>query len=128
MNHHLQLTRGMDLLSEIQLPTLTALAVSTFQLTPISLLHHYEFYPLFRLWRAETDGGRNIVAKAWGGRFPFQAKIALVTSDIIEVPLEVIDNFVVHPFTTRLDNVIEGQRTKSLIQALGDLTDIADLE
>jgi len=88
------------------------------------LLHHYVVGTLFALWRAETDGGKDIVAKAWGGRFPFQAKIALVTPDIIEVPRQVIDEYVVNPATARLDNVIEGQRAEGLIQALGDLTEM----
>ena len=92
------------------------------------LLHHYEVETLFALWRAETYGGKNIVAKAWGGRFPFQAKIALATPDIIEVPRQVIDDFVVNPSTARLDNVIEGERAKSLIQALSELTEIAESE
>lgn len=50
------------------------------------LLHHYEYDTHFGLWRAATDGGRRIVPKAWGGKFPFQARIALVTTSILDLP------------------------------------------
>src|SRR5947208_1601664 len=42
-------------------------------------LYHYEVGTLFGLWRAVADGGKNLVQKAWRGRFPFQVKVALVT-------------------------------------------------
>lgn len=50
------------------------------------LLHHFEYDTLFGLWRAATDGGKKLVAKAWGGKFPFQARITLVTPTIVELP------------------------------------------
>jgi hypothetical protein len=50
------------------------------------LLHHYEYDTLFGLWRATTDGGRRLVPKAWGGKFPFQVRIALATPSIAELP------------------------------------------
>ena len=50
------------------------------------LLHHYEYDSLFGLWRATTDGGRKLVPKAWGGKFPFQAKVIMATLVIVELP------------------------------------------
>lgn len=50
------------------------------------LLHHYEYDTLLALWRAEGDGGKRLVAKAWGGKFPFQVRVALLTSSIVELP------------------------------------------
>jgi hypothetical protein len=50
------------------------------------LLHHYEYDTLFGLWRATTDGGKKLVPKAWGGKFPFPARITLATSTIVELP------------------------------------------
>ena len=89
-------------------------------------LHHYEFGTLFALWRAQTDGGRNLVPEAWGGKFPFQAKVELATPDIIEVPQQVIDDFVVNESTGRLDNIIEESRAKNIIQAVPGITEISE--
>jgi hypothetical protein len=50
------------------------------------LLHHYEYDTLFGLWSAATDGGKKLVAKAWGGKFPFQVRITLATASIVELP------------------------------------------
>ena len=36
------------------------------------LLHHYEIGSLLGLWISTSDGGRNLVSKIWGGKFPFQ--------------------------------------------------------
>ena len=50
------------------------------------LLHHYEYDTHFGLWRATTDGGRRLVPKVWGGKFPFQARVDLVTPSILDLP------------------------------------------
>src|SRR3974377_2259168 len=51
-------------------------------------LYHYEVGTLFALWQAATHGGRNLVPKGWGGRFPFHVKVtlALATPTILEIP------------------------------------------
>ena len=81
---------------------------------------------MFALWRAQSDGGRYLVPKAWGGKFPFQAKVELATPDITEVPKQVIDDFVVNESTGRLDNIIEESKTENLIQALRGITEISE--
>ena len=50
------------------------------------LLHHYEYDTLLALWRATADGGKKLVARAWGGKFPVQATVALATPGIVELP------------------------------------------
>jgi len=85
------------------------------------LLRHYEVGTVFALWRAETDGGRKLVPRAWGGRFPFQARVALVSPEIIEVPPKVVEEFLVSPETGRYDNQIEGARAEGLVEALRGL-------
>jgi len=90
------------------------------------LLHHYEVGTLLALWKADINGGLKIVPKAWGGRFPFQARVTLVSSGIIEVPRKAIDDFVVSPLTGRLDNVLEGERAEGLIQVLRGMTQLRE--
>src|SRR5271170_4139148 len=62
-------------------------------------LYHYEVGVLFGMWRASSDGGKNIVPKAWGGRFPFQAMIALFTPEIVEIPKAEVVEIVLNPAT-----------------------------
>jgi len=90
------------------------------------LLRHYEVGTVFALWRAETDGGRKLVPQAWGGRFPFQARVALVSRGIVEVPPKVVEEFVVSPETGRYDNVIAGERADGLLQTLLPLVAVCD--
>jgi hypothetical protein len=85
------------------------------------LLRHYEVGTVFALWRAESDGGRKLVPRAWGGRFPFQARVALVSAEIIEVPAKVVQEYIVAPATGRHDNVIEGERAEGLLRVLREL-------
>jgi hypothetical protein len=90
------------------------------------LLRHYEVGTVFALWRAESDGGRKLVPRAWGGRFPFQARVALVSPEIIEVPTKVVEDYIVNPATGRGDNVIDGERAEGLIQALRGLAQLRE--
>jgi hypothetical protein len=79
-------------------------------------LYHYEVGVLFGMWRASSDGGKNIVPKAWGGRFPFQTKIALFTPEIVEIPKADVVEIVLNPITGKLDNVLEGDRAERLLR------------
>ena len=81
-------------------------------------LYHYEVNTLFGLWQASGDGGKNLVPKAWGGRFPFQVKVALVTPEIVELPKAKIIEAVLNPETGKCDNVLEGDRAESLLRIL----------
>lgn len=79
-------------------------------------LYHYEVETLFGLWQASSEGGKNLVPKAWGGRFPFQAQVSLTTPDIIELPKAKIIEYVFNQATGKFDNVLEGDRAESLLQ------------
>jgi len=50
------------------------------------LLHHYEIGGLLGLWQATCDGGKNLVPKVWGGKFPYQVKVKLVIPKVTDVP------------------------------------------
>jgi hypothetical protein len=82
------------------------------------LLHHFEFGLLFGLWQATTSGGRGLVPKAWGGRFPYQVRIALVTPKAIEVPKPLIALFNVDPAKGRFDPVVEPVLAAKVINGL----------
>jgi hypothetical protein len=71
------------------------------------VLHHYEFDTLLALWQADTDGGKKLVPKAWGGKFPFQARVALRTPKIVELPKGTVGS---------AERVLEGQRAEQVLQ------------
>lgn len=73
------------------------------------LLHHYEYDTLFGLWRAASDGGRRLVPKAWGGKFPFQTLVSLATATILELPKGTVGS---------AERVVEGQRADQILQIL----------
>jgi hypothetical protein len=70
-------------------------------------LYHYEVGTLFALWQATTDGARNLVPKAWHGRFPFQVKVALITPEIVEIHKTSIPESLRNPSTGKFDNVLD---------------------
>lgn len=74
-----------------------------------ALLLHYEYDTLFGLWRAATDGGKKLVAKAWGGKFPFQARITLVTPSIVELPKGTLGP---------AERIVEGPRAQAVLDLL----------
>ncbi|MCE9552914.1 MAG: hypothetical protein K8T91_06000 [Planctomycetes bacterium] len=80
------------------------------------LLHHYEIGGLLGLWKATSDGGRNLVPKIWGGKFPFQVKVELVLPKITDVPQKVLAEFGADPANGRFDNCVDEQLAQSLIR------------
>src|SRR5438477_12458464 len=79
-------------------------------------LYHYEVNTLFGLWQANGEGGKNLVPKAWGRRFPFQVKVTLVTPEIVQLPKTKVVESVLNPATGKIDNVLEGGRAETLLQ------------
>ncbi len=67
-------------------------------------LYHYEVGTLFALWNAIANGGKNLSPRAWGGRFPFQVKVALLTPDIIEIPKARVAEQFMNYATGKFDN------------------------
>lgn len=82
------------------------------------LLHHYGAGALFALWQASSNGGKNLVPKAWGGRFPYQVKVALLSPTIVEVPKEILTEFQVDPAIGRFDNLVDSELALRLLPKL----------
>lgn len=82
------------------------------------LLHHYEIGGLLGLWQATCNGGRNLVPKMWGGKFPFQAKVKLVLPKVTEVPKKVLADLGINPAIGRFDNCLDEDLADDLIQSL----------
>jgi hypothetical protein len=70
------------------------------------LLHHFEFGLVFGLWRASGAGGKNVVPRVWGGKFPYQVKIELAVPKVVEVPKGILAEFGVDPVKGRFDSVV----------------------
>lgn len=81
-------------------------------------LYHYEVSTLFALWQATTGGGRNLVPKAWGGRFPFQVRVSLITPEIIEIPKAKLPVSFLDRETAKFHNVIESERAETFLGLL----------
>jgi hypothetical protein len=82
------------------------------------LLHHYEIGGLLGLWKATSNGGRNIVPKIWGGKFPFQVKVELLLPKVTEVPRKVLVDASIDPAVGRFDNCLEEALAHSIIHSL----------
>jgi len=81
-------------------------------------LYHYEVGALFALWRAESDGGKNLVPKMWGGRFPFQVSVVLATPEIISLPKADVGERFLNPETGKFYNHLEGDAAEALLRAI----------
>jgi hypothetical protein len=82
------------------------------------LLHHMEAGSLLGLWRAATDGGRNLDARAWKGKFPFQVRVMQASPKINELAKALISEFHVDPIVGRFDNVVEDELAAKIMEAL----------
>ena len=82
------------------------------------LLHHYEIGGLLGLWQATCDGGKNLVPKIWGGKFPYQVKVKLVLPQVTEVSRSVLAQLGVDPARGRFDNCLDEEMAEDLIAAL----------
>jgi Development and cell death domain len=82
------------------------------------LLHHYNAGSLFGLWSADSNGGRNLVPKAWNGKYPYQVRVTLASPKIIEVPKNLMAEFRVDPTVGRFGNVVEDQLATLIVESL----------
>lgn len=87
-------------------------------------LYHYEVGTLFALWQAVTNGGKNLVPRAWGGRFPFQVKVALSSPDIIEIPKARVPKQLMNSSTGKFINVFSGRHAEEFLMALKNPNEI----
>ncbi len=82
------------------------------------LLHHYEIGGLPALWQATCDGGKNLVPKMWGAKFPYQVKVKLVLRKVTEVPRNLLAHLGVNPAVGRCDNCIDEDLAEELIRGM----------
>ena len=82
------------------------------------LLHHYEIGGLLGLWQATCDGGKNLVPKVWGGKFPYQVKVKLVIPKVTEVPKSVLKKLGIDAAVGRFDNCVDEDTAEDLVGSL----------
>jgi Development and cell death domain len=56
-------------------------------------LYHYGTKTLLALWQAESEGANGIIRSAWSGRYPFQVRVKLLTTEIVSVPPTITNEF-----------------------------------
>lgn len=83
------------------------------------LLHHYEIGGLLGLWRATSDGGKNIVPKIWGGKFPYQVRIQLAIPTAMEVPRTLMSELGADPSVGRFDPCASEELAKRILESFG---------
>ena len=83
------------------------------------LLHHYEIGGLLGLWQATSNGGKNIVPKIWGSKFPYQVRIKLEIPKALEVPKSLLMELGVDPSLGRFDPVVGDELTERILDFFG---------
>jgi len=81
----------------------------------ICCLYHYGVKKLFALWQAESDGAHGIVRSAWGGKFLFQVRVKLISTEIFEIPPMIANEFMDAEHND-FEGIIELGNTKNLDQ------------
>ncbi len=81
----------------------------------VCFLYHYGTHNVLAVWEAISDGGENIETGAWRGRYRFQVRVHLHSSEMLTVPSAVVDDIIKNPNTGRADNILEGYRAHNLI-------------
>ena len=82
------------------------------------LLHHYEIGGLLGLWQATSNGGKNLVPKIWGGKFPYQVTVKLVIPKVTEVPNAVLKKLGLDAAVGRFDNCLDEDTADDLVRSL----------
>lgn len=82
------------------------------------LLHHYEIGGLLGLWQATSNGGKNLIPKMWGSKFPFQVRVKLAIPKPTEVPPKVLADLGINAATGRFENCLDEELAEELIRAL----------
>ncbi len=79
------------------------------------LLHHYEVGGLFGLWKASSDGGKNLAPKLWGGKFPYQVRVKLEIPKILDVPSKLLSSLGADATMGRFDPTVDDQMAEQII-------------
>ena len=82
------------------------------------MLNHCEIGGLLGLRQATCNGGRNLVPKIWGGKFPFQVRVNLVLPKVTEVPQKLLADLGINPAIGRFDNCLDDYLAADLLQSL----------
>lgn len=82
------------------------------------LLHHYEIGGLLGLWQATCNGGRGLVPKVWGGKFPYQVRVKLVIPKVTDVPKQVLTKLGIDAAVGRFDNCVDEDMAEDLVRSL----------
>lgn len=82
------------------------------------LLHHYEIGGLLGLWQATSNGGKNLVPKVWGGKFPYQVKVKPVIPKVTDVPKMVLKKLGIDASIGRFDNCVDEDTAEDLVGSL----------
>ena len=82
------------------------------------LLHHYEIGGLLGLWQATCDGGKGLLPKIWGGKFPYQVRVKLAVPKITEVSRKLLADLGIDPTRGRFDNCVDEDLAEDLIRSL----------
>ena len=82
------------------------------------LLHHYEIGGLLGLWQATCNGGRGLVPKVWGGKFPYQVRVKLVIPKVTDLPKKVLTKLGIDAAVGRFDNCVDEDMAEDLVRSL----------
>ena len=82
------------------------------------LLHHYEIGGLLGLWQATCNGGRGLIPKIWGGKFPYQVRVKLVIPKVMDVPKKVLTNLGIDAAVGRFDHCVDEDMAEDLVRSL----------
>ena len=50
------------------------------------LLYNYDSKFLYGVWKADSDGKKNIDLTAWDGTYPFQVRVKLSSKNVVRIP------------------------------------------
>ena len=56
--------------------------------------------------------------KLWNGKFPYEVKVKLMTSKVVEVPKSVLTEFDVNPAVCRFDSVLDEDFAEAIVASL----------
>jgi hypothetical protein len=84
------------------------------------LLHHLDNGGLLGLWQATSDGGRNLVPKLWGGKFPFQVTVKLFGRSVVAVDPLILAKLGIDPVKGRFPGPLDEEMASEVLEALRD--------
>ena len=71
---------------------------------------------VYGVYKTTSNGSRSIVQEAWGGEFPYQVRVGLVSKEKIAIPRFNLRKIIVNQETKRVMNKIYGDKAQDLLQ------------